>query len=89
MEAHAVVAVGDAEVVHVAGKDPKVYEEEHQGSCSEHHALWEEEHSQPVPPPHCGGRTDSSPTVEAEQASTVQEKQLTPPVVRSGIAVGC
>lgn len=73
--------VGDAEVVHVTGKDTEVYEEEREGSRSQHHALWEEEHSQPVPPPHRGGCVDSSQTVEPGQASAVQEKQWTPPVL--------
>lgn len=73
-EAHAVIVVGEAEVVHVAGKDAQVYKEEHQCSHGEHHALWEEEHRYAVPPPHPGSRIDSSRTVELEQADTAQEK---------------
>lgn len=69
--------VGEAEVVHVAGKDAQVYKEEHQCSHGEHHAFWEEEHSYAVPPPHLGSHVDSSRTVELEQADTAQEKQLT------------
>lgn len=80
-EAHAVIVVGDIEVVHVAGEDGQVYEEEHQSSHGENHALWEEEHGHAVPPPHPGGSTDSRQLVQLEQADTAQEEQPTPLVL--------
>lgn len=60
MEAHAVVVMGEPEVVHVAGKDAQVYKEEHQCSHGEHHAPREEEHGDAVPPPHPCSSADSS-----------------------------
>lgn len=71
METHAIIVVGDAEVVHITGKDAKVYKEEHQCGSTENHALGEEEHSQSVPPPHPGKSIDSSEPVELDQAKTI------------------
>ena len=67
--------------MHVVGKDSQVYEEEHQCSHGENHALWEEEHSHTVSPPHHGRSTDSRRAAELEQADTVQEEQPTPLVL--------
>ena len=80
-EAHAVISVGDPEVVHVAGKDSQVYEEEHQCSHGENHALWEEEHGHAIPPSHHGWSADLRRAAELEQADAVQEEQLTPLVL--------
>lgn len=74
------IAVGDPEVVHVVGKDSQVYEEEHQCSHGENHALWEEEHSHTVPPRIMAG-VQTQGGRQSEQADTVQEEQPTPPVL--------
>lgn len=77
MEAHVVIVVGDAEVMHIVGKDAQVYEEEHQRCHGEHHAWWKEEHSYAVTPPHPGGSVDSSQTRELAQTSAAQKSSRT------------